>query len=460
MKNLNKILAAVFLIGFLSSGYSQNKYLEYSEKLEEYLSIIHSKKSFSGEVLVAKGDEILFQQTIGSASLENDIALEKNGKYRIASITKTFTGTLIAMAHEEGKLDVNDKANKYINSLSPKFDEITIKQLLTHTSGIPHNEGIKDYWMTKSKLQMSTEQVISEINSLDLLFKPGEMMHYSSPGYYLLATVLESVYNDSFHNIFQNKILKPLNMKDSGIVNGLEVLPNLANGYHLISDDSLVVAPFRNYSMLKGAGDMYATSQDLLKWNNSFLLNTLVSKQSKDSIFDTKKIKPKEKSEHYGYGWYINTDEPKKYYHGGGTWGYSTYISMYPKDSLSIIILSNISPIPISEVASDIEKIILGNPFQMPFVHNEISKENINFKLYLGVYKANNQMTVTISESNKNFYAQLAGRPAFEIYPMGNHQFFGKKVDIVFTFDLENQKPKGLKAEGMGKRIYFNRITD
>ncbi len=158
---LQKIIFLIFIIFSISlKAFSQSKDFPESEKLETYLNAIHLKKSFSGEILVAKDSVILFQQTVGLASIENNVEIKKGAKYNIASITKTFTGALIAIAQEEGKLNVQDKAINYVNGLSSKFKEITINQLLNHSSGLPHNEGIEDYWLIKSKLQMTTEQVI------------------------------------------------------------------------------------------------------------------------------------------------------------------------------------------------------------------------------------------------------------------------------------------------------------
>src|SRR5690606_4012420 len=141
--------------------------------------------------------------------------------------------------------------------------------------------------------------------------------------------------------------------RDTGVANTLKIIPQITSGYHLVNDDSLVVAPYRNYSMLKGAGDMYSNSMDLLKWNNSFFSNTLLREKTKTSIFSKSEKAFKYKGEHYGYGWYIGTRIPIKYYHGGGTWGYSTNTAFYPDEKISIIILSNVSVLPITSIASD-----------------------------------------------------------------------------------------------------------
>ncbi len=452
-----KFLIFTFLVISLN-GFSQSKNFPETEKLDTYLKAIHLKKSFSGEILVAMDSVILYQQTVGLASIENNVEITKGAKYNIASITKTFTGTLITIAQEEGKLNVQDKAINYINGLSSKFKEITIKQLLNHISGLPHDEGIEDYWLIKSKLQMTIEQAIAEINNVDLLFKPGSEMSYSSLGYFLLAIILEKVYHDDYQNIFQTKILGKLKMTETGTANTLKIIPQMTSGYHLINDDSLVVAPYRNYSMLKGAGDMISNSTDLLKWNNSFFSNTLLSEETKDLIFSKSEKVFKQNGEHYGFGWYIDEGKPVKYYHGGGTWGFSTYNAFYPDEKISIIILSNVSTLPVTSIAADVEKIVYRKPFEMPSIEKVVSTEDFNLENYCGKFIADsNKMLLTITKLENNLYAQLAGRPPFEIYPKGNHQFFGKKVEIEFTFDVENDKAILLKAEGMGQVFYFKK---
>lgn len=448
MKSLRFIVyVALLLFSALVNG--QTSVSLNSDQLRNYLNIIHQKKKFSGEILVAKGSEILFQEAIGSASLELNMSLKKNAKYKIASITKTFTGILVAMAQEEGKLSVKDKASQYLAELSAKFNEVTIGQLLKHTSGIPHNESISNYWPVKSKLEMNTQQVLAEINQVNLLFEPGSDMHYSSLGYYLLATILEKVYQVDFQHLLKTKILNLLEMSHSGSANSLKIVPEMTSGYHLVSDDSLVMAPYRNFSMLKGAGDMYSTATDLLNWSNSFFNLDLLSQEGIQTIFS---------GINYSYGWYLGEGSPKKYFHGGGTWGYSSHLAIYPEEEISIIILSNVSTLPISEIAEDVEKIVFGFPFEMPEFQAEISTENIDLGKYTGRFvSASGNMQLNIVSQGGKLFAQLAGRPPFEIYSKGNHQFFGKKVEIDFTFVLENEIVTSIKASRMGQEFSFKK---
>lgn len=460
MKYTKKLLVTLLILGLSTTSNSQTDDFFDTEKLKTYLDAIHLKKGFSGEILVANGKNIFFHEAVGIASYENNLEIKKDAKYRIASITKTFTGTLVAIAQEEGKLNVQDKVINYVNGLSPKFKNLTIEQLLSHTSGLPHNEGIKDYWQIKSKLQMIPEQVITELNTLDLLFEPGSEMRYSSLGYYLLASILESVYSNSFENLLKDKILNKLQMTETGIVDNLKIIPQMASGYHFVTDDSLVVAPYRNYSMLKGAGDIYSTATDLLKWNNSFFSNRLLSEKTKATMFaQDSNLVVKIDGDNYSYGWYMNPEKVQKQYHGGGTWGYSAYTATYPEKKISIIILSNVSTLPISALAVDVENIVFGKPFKMP-TETEVAKESVNLERYSGKFISDsNKMALSISTVQNSLYAKLGNNPPFEIYPRGNHQFFGKKIEIELTFEVTNDLINGLSAERMGQIFHFRKDT-
>jgi len=450
---MKKITCLLFLSSLLALSHLQGQTQD--ETLNHYLNYLHTQKHFSREILVAKGKNILFDQAIGLASREQNLPLKTGVKYSIASITKTFTAALIIMAEKESRLKVNDKAIDYIPGLSEKFRDITLHQLLRHTSGLVHNEGIPDYWLVKSKRQMTTEQVIQEINQTQLLFAPGEKMHYSSPGYYLLALVLEKAYGNSYKNILSEKILNPLQMAQTGLHDNLKIIPNMASGYHLVTDDSLVVAPYRNYSMLKGAGDLYSTGEDLLKWTNSFLSKKIMTEEMIARIFAS----PEDGSDKkYGYGWYIGEGLPPKYFHGGGTWGFSTQITFFPKEKIQVIVLSNVSALPIGKISGDVAKIVLGLPFEMPEVKKQVVQSDVDLKKYSGRFVSDSgKMKLQIIHHEQGLFAQLAGNPPFQVYPKGEHQFFGKKVDIDLTFETEGELIIGLKAERMGQVFHFSK---
>jgi CubicO group peptidase (beta-lactamase class C family) len=426
--------------------------------LRKYLQSIHEKKSFHGEVLIAKEQKIIFNDAIGSSSFEKNLATTTGSPYRIASISKTFTAALIAIAQEEHKLAFDDQARLYIKNLSEKFSKITIHQLLTHTSGLPHNEGIKDYWLIKSRQPLTNDQILAEINGCDLLFEPGLKMHYSSLGYYLLSAVLENVYQDSYHKILHHKILTPLQLNQT---DGGNTLPtNSPTGYHAVKDDSLVIAPHRRYDMLKGAGDMFSTTRDLINWTTSFFDEKLVSEKTLQTMLNGIDLTPPTSKSNYCYGWYVKTDKPKRYHHGGGTWGYSSWLAYYPDEKLTIVVLSNVSVLPVESIGTDLERIMYGLPFEFPKMETVVASDSTDAGIYAGHYISDSgKMNVTISVHSKNdLYLQLAGNPPFQIYPKGNYRYFGKKVEIELAFEVKDHVVTGFKAERMGQTFHFTKL--
>ncbi len=436
-------LTSVFLLIAWSIGLTAQTPLE--NDLNTYLEVIAAKKSFSGEVLIAKGDRVIFRRALGKTSIDGTAILKPEVIYRIASITKTFTGTLVAMAEEEDLLAYDDRMGKYIPELAEPIAALTIHQLLTHTSGLPHNEGIENYWAEKSKKEMTVREVISEINKLDLLHAPGAEMKYSSPGYYLLGVLIERVYDKLYQQVLKGKILDPLHMESSGA----NTPEKLVNAFHLLQE-KLVPAPYRNYSMLKGAGDMYATAEDLLKWGRSFFNGRLLGESTLKTVLNNQLP--------YAYGWFVDADSPLRYYHGGGTWGYSGYLAIYPEEEVSIIILSNVSSLPVKAMGVDIEKMVYGLPFEMPVVQEAIVMKGELLDRYSGTYLSEtSEMRLEVKRRGEVLFAQIGGSPAFQIYPKGDHVFFGKKVEVEFTFESSGDQIKGVAAERMGRTFTFKK---
>lgn len=424
----------------------------FAQKMHDYLKLIEEVKKFNGEVLIVKDNEVLFNQSVGWSSIAWSIKNKNNNKYNIASITKSFTSVLILKAVEEGLLNIGDFVSDYLPQFDEKFNKVTINHLLRHQSGIPHYEGVQGYWSKQSKIMMDNKQVIAMINNVQLEFEPGKSEKYSSLGYYLLGCVLENVYRQSYSELLKNKILEPLNLKDSGSVNTLQIIKNLNEPYHIVSDEILVRAPHRNYSSVKASGDIYSTSLDLLKWHHSLFNNLIINKESTRLLFSA------EKNGEFAMGWYVTSKPPVKYYHGGGTWGYSAYNVMYPNDNISLIILANTSSLAIQEIAESIEKIIFNKTKSK--VLTSKAEKFINADLDIeGAFKSTTSTRILVINKNKNkWHAQLEGNPPFQIYLRSSNQFYGKKVDVNLTFNIANDNVQSVSVERLGQQFEFKKV--
>lgn len=409
--------------------------------LEQYLRLQHERIGFSGVLMVYKDQRPLYQVKIGMASRELEVPVSFDSKFRVASISKQFTAMLTVLAMEERKLQAEDSLAAFFPGLQdPQWRQITVQQLLTHTSGIPHNEGIADYRTITSRLPLTKEQALQAIFRMKRAPDAG----YSSPGYFLLACILEKAYGKSYAALLDEKILRPLQMHHTGVLSGNRIVPGLTAGYHLLGD-SLIMAPYRDYSLMKGSGDLYSTAADLQLWNNSLLDDGRWSADVKRQLFS---IHNKKLS--YGYGWYINP-EKKMYWHGGGTFGCAAISAVYEPEKLSIVLLSNVSVLPVNELLADIEKIVRGKPFEMPVLQQQARLSDEQLKAFEGTYVHDGQELRILQQGNQ-LYAKMGNRPPFEIYPKSNREFYGKKVNVQLIF-----KEDGLETEVRGQTLRFSK---
>ncbi|MFD2147945.1 serine hydrolase domain-containing protein [Mucilaginibacter antarcticus] len=459
MGRFKSLLLVMLLIGSINSWAQPTAA---GKLLHQYLLVQQKRLGFNGVVLISKNNRIIYTEVIGRSSVELDVPIKANAVFKIASITKSITAMLVMIAVREGRLKLTDSLVTFFPELKePSWRNITVDQLLSHRSGIPHNEGIADYMLFKALLPLTKQQALAEIFKTKLVFNPGTSAKYSSPGYFLLAAILEDNYKKSYESILKEKITQPLVMNQTGVANTRLVIPNMVSSYHLLGD-SLIVAPYRDFSLMKGSGDMYASAGDLLNWTNSFsgdqwgdIKAQVFAPHSGLPLHNNKDL--------YGYGWFIhNNAEPTKmaYFHGGGTYGCSALTALYPQKKISIVILSNISTLPVNEIWADIEKIIFNEPFKLPNKTDKVAINAAELNKMAGHYSTDDgKMQLDIMANNKQLYAKLGANPAFEIYPESPLGFYGKKVNIKFTFKQDQEGViTGLLADGRGQNLSFNKI--
>jgi CubicO group peptidase (beta-lactamase class C family) len=423
-----------------------------ADMLNKYIDIQHKRLGFQGVVLITKNNRELFRLAIGKASIELNVPMNSNSVFKVASISKQFTAMLVMQAVEEGRLQLTDSLPAFLPRLKENgWSKINLHQLLSHTSGIPHNEGISDYWMSKSRLSLSKQEALNEILSMTLLFDPGTSMKYSSPGYFLLACILESVYNQSYESLLEEKIFRPLNLKKSGIYVSGKVIPGMVSSYHQLSDS--LISPFRDFSLMKGSGDLFSNADDLSTWNNSFANSKVWSDNIQHLLF---KVQTKQQP-YYGYGWYIRPGKRLAYYHGGGTYGTSAFSAWYPEEQVSVVILSNISVLPVNEIWSDIEKIIFDEPFELPELKATVKMTREELQSFVGTYSGKSQ-ELNILLIGDQLLAKLGSKPPFELYAEDKMKFYARKVNVLFTFDAgTNGKILQLAAKVGNEVHYFNK---
>ena len=288
-------------------------------------------------LLVIQDGELVVHRGYGLSDVEHGIEAGPTTNYRLASVTKQFTAVAILLLAEDGKLALDDRLRQWLPSLPAADDAITLRHLLTHTSGLIDYEDVMPGDTTE---QLRDADVLRLLESQDrTYFKPGSGYRYSNSAYALLALIVERASGKSFQDSLRERIFLPLGMHDTlaYVRDGPEV-PHRAYGYSLI-DGRWVRTDQSPTSAVLGDGGIYSSIEDLAKWDAALYDDRLLSDASRAAAFSAHaQVVGEPYQADYGYGWRITGDS---LWHSGETIGFRNVIVRYPKQRLTVVLLSN-----------------------------------------------------------------------------------------------------------------------
>lgn len=301
--------------------------------IDAYLSGLARAQSFSGAVLIARGGKVLLAKGYGMADSEKSVPNTPRTRFRIASLTKQFTAMSILMLAAQGKLDVQDHVCKYIPDCPGAWQTVTLHHLLTHTSGIP------DVFQTATGPKPKTGlDLVNLFKDNALSFEPGRQYSYSNAGYIVLGAVVERVSGQSYGDFVEQRILRPLGMKDSGL--GYSYVQQ-ALGYNPIGSRTPIVDAFYPFS----AGGLYSTVQDLYAWDQALYTEKLVPGKYIQLMYTPQVKVPERPGATYGYGAQMESyGRHQMVGHWGTFTGYTSTFWRFPDDQATLIILRNHEP--------------------------------------------------------------------------------------------------------------------
>ncbi len=288
-------------------------------------------------LLVVRDGEALVERGYGMSDLEHGIEAGLATDYRLASVTKQFTATAILLLVEGGRLGLDDPVRKWLPSLPPAADAIRVRHLLTHTSGLVDYE---DLMAADYTGQIRDAGVLRLLEKPDrTYFAPGTGYRYSNSGYALLALIVEKASGMAFPDFLRERIFQPLGMHDTlAYVSGGPPVPHRAFGYSRI-DGRWVRTDQSTTSAVLGDGGIYSSIADLAKWDAALYDDRLLSAQSRKLAFSPQvQVTGEPYRAAYGFGWRITGDSM---WHSGETTGFRNVIVRYPKQRLTVAILSN-----------------------------------------------------------------------------------------------------------------------
>jgi CubicO group peptidase (beta-lactamase class C family) len=330
-------------------------------------SLILAQKDFSGVVLIADNGNPVYRRAFGYREFENKYPLQKTDIFELASVSKQFTAMIIMMLKEKGKLAYDDLMEKYLDI---PYKGITIRHLLTHTSGLPDYQAIMDKHWDKSKVA-GNDDCIAYLNKYTppKRFEPGEKYEYSNTGYLLLASIAEKASGRDFIKLCRKWIFRKLKMKSTGIrtLEQKAATKNFALGHIYVKErdkyvraDSFLSSDYTIWlGNRKGPGRVSSTAADLLKWDKALYTEKLVRQSTLQEAFMSMKLNDGSFS-NYGFGWMLRTDSAfgKIVSHTGDNPGYKTQIIRYMDKKKTIILLNNNAHPGFNTVIKELEKML------------------------------------------------------------------------------------------------------
>jgi len=336
------------------------------DKIDALIQAYNDLGEFNGSVLVAENGRVIYKKGFGLANREWNIPNKPDTKFRLGSITKQFTSMLILQLVEQGKIDLQGKLSDYLPYYRKDTgSQVTIHQLLTHSSGIPSYTSIPNFFEEISRDPYPVEEFVKKYCSGDFEFEPGSRYLYNNSGYFLLGAILEEITGKTYEEVLSEKIFAPLGMENSGYDKHSPIIPNRATGYSS-TFEGYVNAPYLDMSLPYAAGSLYSTAEDLYLWDQALYTDKLLSARMKELMF-TPHIA------NYGYGWGIRQkslpDSKEKLTsiaHGGGINGFNTMIERLTDDKDLIVLLNNTPGANLGQMSDAIIRILYGKPYDLP----------------------------------------------------------------------------------------------
>ena len=434
---INTILCAcVFISGFQARAQETDSTGK-SGQVNKLFECTTSKPFPGASVIVIHHGKILLNKGYGFANIKQSEPNTPLTVFRLGSVTKQFTAMAILQLYDKQMLQINDYVEKYFPG-TLNGNKITIKNLLTHTSGI------------------------TESLNTDLAFTPGTQISYSNAGYNLLGKIIEKVSGMSYEEYLLQNIFQPLGMKNTGYEHSSTKTRNRATGY--ISDNgSYTDIGESDVSGAFSAGALYSTAEDMYKWDQALYTEKLVKTATLNQAFSQATLKDGSTIK-YGFGWMVNQWRGlKEVGHGGDITGFNSYIARYPDEQFTVIVLSNIEmrppgPLPDAGIlAHKIAEIYLADKISTTKEHVAISLDPKILDSYTGEYKwinaskswidASGEVLTIYRKDNQLFGKSKVGD--IEFNAEGENQFFMKDNSTI-RFTIDKDKVNGMLFDAMG----------
>ncbi|MEA5444924.1 serine hydrolase [Gammaproteobacteria bacterium AB-CW1] len=373
--------------------------------------------------VVSREGEILFQGAAGLVHMELGLPLEAEHRLRLASVSKQYTAAAILKLADEGKLALDDPLERFL----PDYPqgEVTVHQLLNHSSGIASYTSIPGYMMDERiRRDLGTHDLIQVFADREPDFEPGEDWLYNNSGYVLLGAIIEEISGKPWHEYIREALLSPAGINETGYFSHEEIVPGRVPGYQ--AGETVSNAPWISMSQPHAAGALYGSAMDVDRWQRRLHGGELLSDEHYQAMIRADEIATGVvNGDDYGYGLILGEwRDQDLIHHGGGIHGFNTYAMYLPESALSVVVLSNHAghePAP-AIMARRLAAIALGEPY--PVEKERIQVDPDRLDELVGTYEIEEGVirTLRVDEEGRLISQRQGGR-AFPVEAVSPDRF-------------------------------------
>ncbi len=432
---MKRTTVLLFLVGTLS-----NPVLKAQEftpvRMDSLMSVMDKNNVWMGSIAISKGDQLLYQKTIGYADLAQKKKATIDTRYGIGSISKTFTATLVLKTAELGKLQLNQTLSVYVKGI-PNAEKITVRQLLNHSSGVHSITDDKDYltWNTKPQTE---QELVARIIKGRVEFDPGSKHVYSNSNYILLTYILEKVWKKDYASLLKEYICQPLKLEQTTFGRPQNNGSDLSESYRYTQEWTL--EPHTDNSVPLGAGAVWSTPADLARFFNALFSHKIINAASLEEM---KKI-----DQGYGIGLFqLPFYEHVGFGHTGGIDGYSSVAGHFDDGNYNVAIISNAN----NYTNNEILKFSLGELYKRPFplpdlAELQLTEEEISS--LIGEYKSEQPpIQINITREGNKVFGQVVGQSSFQLKAKDRNTLVQPQFGVKIVFE-RNENKKTLYQNG------------
>ena len=398
----------------------------HADEIDEYIKLRIAKEHLPGlSLAVVRNGRVVKLKGYGYADLEFRVPASPETVYQIGSITKQFTAAAILLLAQENRINLEDSISKCILGTPETWKDITIRDLLTHTSGLPR-EGIP----TSDKTMFADyteEELLKSAMGLPLLSPPGAKYSYGNLEYDLLAIVIERVTGRPYADFLQERIFRPLGMASTRVDDRRAIVPNRARAYLWTSGNLQRCEPQVSPTMFIGSGSMISTVADLAKWDEALNSDALLNATSRKAMWTPAKLSDGTSTD-YGFGWVISSTKGHvNVHHNGAMNGFVGNILRLGDDRLTVIVLVNQSGLSNTErIAMGVARIYIPaiRPAMQGIRPAQVNVDSTVLRAVAGRYEYWGNFMLTLTPGNGVLQGQLPVGEADDYIPMSATSFW------------------------------------